>query len=85
MLTNCDAYETFFPLLIRSFQYGARLFVERFSSLLVWILKHRHAQRLLLWTVAKRRVGETTLDAYFSSLVRDAGIRRDMTRFQSPL
>jgi len=35
---------------------------------------------LLLWTVAKRRADETTLDAYFSSFVRDAGARRDTTR-----
>ena len=49
VLTNCDAYEAFFPLLTKPFQYGARLFGERFSSLLAWALKHRPAQRLLLW------------------------------------
>lgn len=81
VLTNCDAYEAFFPLLIRPFQYGARLFGERFSSLLARALKHRPVQRLLLWTVAKRRMDETMLDAYFSSFVRDAGVRRDATRF----
>lgn len=81
VLTNCDAYEAFFPLLIRPFQYGARLFGERFSGLLAWALKHRSAQRLLLWAVAKRRVDETTLDAYFSSFVRNAEVRRDTTRF----
>ena len=81
VLTNCDAYEAFFPLLISPFHYGARLFGERFSSLLAWVLKHRSAQRLLLWTVAKRRMDETTLDAYFSSFVRDARVQRDATRF----
>lgn len=81
VLTNCDAYEAFFPLLIRPFQYGARLFGERFSSLLAGALRYRSAQRLLLWTVAKRHMDEATLDAYFSSFVRDAGVRRDATSF----
>jgi len=81
VLTNCDAYEAFFPLLIRPFRYGAWLFGERFSGLLAWVLKHRPAQRVLLRTVAKRRMDGTTLDAYFSSFVRDAGVRRDATQF----
>ncbi len=81
VLTNCDAYEAFFPLLIRPFQYGAQLFGERFSGLLARALGHRPVQRLLLWTVAKRRMDETTLDAYFSSFLQDAGVRRDVTRF----
>ncbi|HET7478497.1 MAG TPA: alpha/beta fold hydrolase, partial [Rubrobacteraceae bacterium] len=29
VLTNCDAYEAFFPLLLRPFQYAARIFGVR--------------------------------------------------------
>ena len=81
VLTNCDAYEAFFPLLIRPLQYGARFFGTRFVDSLAWMLKARRAQRLLVWTVARRRMDEATLDAYFASLLNDAGIRRDLTRF----
>jgi pimeloyl-ACP methyl ester carboxylesterase len=44
-------------------------------------MRSRAAQRLLLKTVAKRRMDEATLDAYFTPLLTDAGVRRDMTRF----
>ena len=81
VLTNCDAYEAFFPLVLRPLQYGARLFGERFSSLLAWALKHRFAQRIFLWTVARRKVDEKVLDAYFSPFLRDPGVRRDARRF----
>jgi pimeloyl-ACP methyl ester carboxylesterase len=81
VLTNCDAYEAFFPWLISPFHYGARLLGERFTGALALALRHRPAQRLFLWTVARRRMDETTLDAYFASFVRDAGVRRDTARF----
>lgn len=81
VLTNCDAYEAFFPWLISPFHYGARLLGERFTGALALALRHRLAQRLFLWTVARRRMDETTLDAYFASFVRDAGVRRDTARF----
>lgn len=81
VLTNCDAYEAFFPWLISPFHYGARLFGERFTTVLAWALRYRPAQRLFLWTVARRRMDEATLDAYFASFVRDTGVRRDTARF----
>ena len=81
VLTNCDAYEAFFPWPLRPFQYGARLFGERFAGGLAWVLRARASQRLLLWTVSKRRVEAATLDAYFAPLLRDVGVRRDLTRF----
>ena len=81
VLTNCDAYNAFFPLPLSPLQYGARLFGERFSSLLAGALKYRFAQRLFFQAVAKRRVDEKTLDAYLSPFLRNAGVRRDVTRF----
>lgn len=81
VLTNCDAYEAFFPWPFRPLQYAARLFGERFVGGLAWVLRARAAQRLLLWTVSKRRAEDATLDAYFGSLLRDARVRRDLARF----
>lgn len=85
VLTNCDAYEAFLPLIISPFHYGPRFLGERFNSALAMILKYRPAQRVLLWTLAKRRFDEATLDAYFSSFLRDAGVRRDATRFMATI
>ncbi len=85
VLTNCDAYEAFLPMIISPFHYGPRIFGERFTDLLAWALKYRSAQRLLLWTLTKRRMDEATLDAYFSSFLRDAGVRSDATRFMASI
>jgi pimeloyl-ACP methyl ester carboxylesterase len=81
VLTNCDAYEAFFPLLLRPVQLGARVFGTRFVDFLAWTLRPLPVQRLMLWTGARRRVDDEVLDAYFAPLVRDAGVRRDLTRF----
>ena len=81
VLTNCDAYEQFFPPLLRPFSFGARLFGERFTGAVGWALRHRPAQRLLLRIVARRRMDDATLDAYFSGFTGNAGVRRDVARF----
>ncbi len=81
VLTNCDAYEAFFPWSFRFVQYGARLFGEWFVGGLARVLRARAAQRLLMWTVSKRRAEVQVLDAYFGPLLRDAGVRRDLARF----
>ena len=81
ILTNCDAYEAFFPLLLRPFAYGARLFGERFTGALAVALRFRPVQRLLLWAVTKHPMDEATLDAYFASFVRNPGVQRDTARF----
>lgn len=81
VLTNCDAYEAFFPTLLSPFQYAARAFGSRFVDLLGLVLRARIAQRALLKTVAARRMDDATLDAYFTSLIGHAGVRRDLARF----
>jgi len=83
VLTNCDAYEAFFPPLISPFHYGARFFGTRFVDALAWVLRARAAQRILLGVVAARRMDDDVLDAYAGPLLRDAGVRRDLTRFLS--
>jgi pimeloyl-ACP methyl ester carboxylesterase len=81
VLTNCDAYEAFFPTLLRPIQYAAKLFGARFVDLLGWMLRARLAQRALLKTVAVRHMDGSTLDAYFESLTRNSGVRRDLALF----
>ena len=81
VLTNCDAYEAFFPPLLRPFTWGAALLGERFTAAVGWSLRHRPAQRLLLRFVARRRMDDATLDAYFAGFTGDAGVRRDVARF----
>ncbi len=81
LLTNCDAYEAFFPKLLSPFHYAARLFDTRFVDLLAWTLRARFAQRALFNTVAIRHMDGATLDAYVAPLIRDPGVRRDLARF----
>ena len=81
VLTNCDAYESFFPPLLRPIQYGARLFGTRFVDVLARVLRARLAQRVLFKTVAVRNIDGATLDAYEGRLLRDADVRRDLARF----
>jgi pimeloyl-ACP methyl ester carboxylesterase len=81
VLTNCDAYESFFPPLLRPIQYAARLFGPPFVDLLARALGARFAQRALFKTVAVRNIDEATLDAYAGRLMQDADVRRDLARF----
>jgi len=81
VLTNCDAFEAFFPPLVAPFHHGARLFGARFVDALAWALRSRGAQRAFMRTVAHRRLDDATLDAYFGALLADAGVRRDAARF----
>lgn len=82
VLTNCDAYEAFFPWQFNLFfHHGPRLFGQRFVDLSARVLRARPAQRLLLKAVAKRPMDAATLDAYFANLIGNAGVRRDLTRF----
>lgn len=76
VLTNCDSYEAFFPVLLMPFYYGAKLFGRRFVGLLAWILRARFAQRILMWTVAARRMDTAILDTYMEPLIHEPGVRR---------
>ncbi len=81
VLTNCDAYEAFLPWQLGIFQHGPRLLGSPFVEAVAWTLRARFAQRLLLKLVAKRRMEEATLDAYFADVTSNPGVRRDLTRF----
>jgi pimeloyl-ACP methyl ester carboxylesterase len=81
VLTNCDAYEAFFPPLLRPIQYAARLFGTRFVDLLAWALRARFTQRVLFTSVAIRHIDEATLDSYAGRLMQNPGVRHDLARF----
>jgi pimeloyl-ACP methyl ester carboxylesterase len=81
VLTNCDAFEHFFPPLVSPFYYGARVFGIQFANFLAWVLHARSAQRVFMAALAHRRLDAGELDAAFSPLLHLPGVRSDMTRF----
>jgi pimeloyl-ACP methyl ester carboxylesterase len=83
VLTNCDAFEQFFPPAVRPFQILSARFGEGFTTLLARLLRFRSAQRRFMATVSTRRFDDETLDAYFGAFLRDPGVRRDAARFMA--
>lgn len=81
VLTNCDAFEQFFPPLVSPFHYGAQLLGIQFANLLARLLRARRAQRMFMAALAHRRLSEAELDATFHPLLQHSFVRRDMTRF----
>jgi pimeloyl-ACP methyl ester carboxylesterase len=81
VLTNCDAFEQFFPPLVSPFHYGARVFGRGFANFLAWVLRARSAQCLFVAALAHRRLELEELDAFFHPLLHLPGARSDMTRF----
>jgi len=81
VLTNCDAFEQFFPPLVSPFHYGARVFGRGFANFLAFLLRARSAQRLFVAALAHRRPEMEELDAFFHPLLQLPGARRDVTRF----
>src|SRR5215207_2370476 len=82
ILTDCDAYDAFFPVVIGGlFRHAARFFGTRPVDLLAWLLRARVAQRALFKGVAFRSLDDSKLDAYYMSFIQNAGIRRDLTKF----
>lgn len=82
VLTDCDAYDAFFPVLIGwLFRNAARFLGTRPVDFIAWMLRARFAQRALFRGVALRSPDDDTLDAYYTPLIHDAGVRRDLTKF----
>ena len=81
VLTNCDGFEAFFPLLISPFHYGAQFFGTHFVDFLAWLFRSRFAQRLLVAAVSYRHLDTSMLDTYFTPMHSNAEVRRDLTGF----
>jgi pimeloyl-ACP methyl ester carboxylesterase len=81
VLTNCDAFEQFFPPLVSPFHYGAQILGIRFANLLAALLRARWGQRAFMAALTHRRLSQQELDAIFRPLLQHPFVRRDMTRF----
>lgn len=81
VLTNCDAFEQFFPPLVSPFHYGAQFLGIRFANLLAWLVRTRFAQRRFMAVLAHRRLSLAELDTFFHPLLHLPFVRRDITRF----
>jgi pimeloyl-ACP methyl ester carboxylesterase len=83
VLTNCDAFEQFFPPLVQPFHTLSARFGEGFTTLMARVLRFRSAQRRFMASVAKRRFDDETLDTYFSAFLSNPLVRRDAARFMA--
>jgi pimeloyl-ACP methyl ester carboxylesterase len=81
VLTNCDAFEQFFPPLVSPFHYGAQILGLQFANLLASLLRARWAQRIFMAVLTHCRLSEAELDAFFRPLLQQSFVRHDMTRF----
>jgi pimeloyl-ACP methyl ester carboxylesterase len=81
VLTNCDAFEQFFPPLVSPFHYGAQVLGIHFANLLAWLLRARWVQRRFMAALTHRRLSQAELDAFFLPLKQWSFVRRDVTRF----
>jgi pimeloyl-ACP methyl ester carboxylesterase len=83
VLTNCDAFEQFFPPLVQPLHTLSARFGARFTTVLARVLRFRSAQRRFMASVARRHFDNETLDAYFGGFLGDALVRRDAARFMA--
>jgi pimeloyl-ACP methyl ester carboxylesterase len=83
VLTNCDAFEQFFPPLAQPLHFLSARFGERFTTRLSRLLRSRRAQRVFMASVSRRHFDDATLDAYFAAFLRDPLVRRDAALFMA--
>ena len=76
VLTNCDAFENFFPPALRALTWCSR--IPGFVDALVFALRWTALQRLVCATVSHRRPTPELLHSYFDRLIADAAVRRDL-------
>lgn len=81
VLTNCDAFEQFFPPLVSPFHYGAQILGIQFANLLASLLRARWAQHRFMAALTRCRLSQAELDAFFLPLQQQSFVRRDMTSF----
>lgn len=79
ILTNCDAFENFYPPLLRPIQYGAH--IPGFVWTVMQAARLRVLQRLILGCVAHQIPENAILEAFLSPARRDRGVLRDLRKF----
>ena len=80
VLTNCDAFEVFPPLLLRYIVWGARM--TGFVGLMGTLLRFRalHFLPFTLGWLVKRRPPREVVDAYLTPVMTDPAVRRDLEK-----
>lgn len=85
VLTSCDAFDNFLPLMFRYLQWGSHLPGFIFAS--AQLLRIRAARRLPFafgW-LAKRPIADDAGDSVARPLLADAGVRRDAAKVLSDI
>lgn len=79
VLTNCDAYENFPPLILKPLQRFLDFpgVIRVTAAALDW----RPTRRAVFWSLSNARMNRKVTDAASKPLMRDAGIRRDTMKF----
>lgn len=78
VLTNCDAFDNFLPLLFRYLQWGSHL--HGFLWLISKLLRVRALHRLPITfgLLTKRPIDKQAVDSYLTPVMTNAAIRRDL-------
>lgn len=79
VLTTCDAYDAFFPAVLRPLTLAPR--VPGLLGGLAALLRMRPAQHAFVATVARRRPEDEVLDSVFRPFTSDPAVRRDVGKF----
>lgn len=78
VLTNCDAFDNFTPLVARPFVWGAR--VPGLVGLFARVLRSTTARHLTFKLLAKRPIEPDVLSSYVRSLSTNSGVQRDLRK-----
>jgi pimeloyl-ACP methyl ester carboxylesterase len=81
VLTNCDAFEYFPPLLLKPLPLLSR--IPGFMLVMAKTLNLAPSRALLMWTVAKSKIERAIQRSYLESGASDGGVRRDFGQFIS--
>jgi pimeloyl-ACP methyl ester carboxylesterase len=76
VLTNCDAYQHFFPAQIRILQWGG--YIPGFVWLNAKLFNLGIGTKLMLKTLAKYPVDDQTIRSYLRTGLADKAVRRDL-------
>lgn len=76
VLTNCDAYENFFPLAFRFLQWGG--WVPGFVPLIAQLVKIDFGAKLVMKTLTRYPIEEEIIRSYARSGLANKAVRRDL-------
>jgi pimeloyl-ACP methyl ester carboxylesterase len=83
VLTNCDAFNEFPPLLLKPLPLMTRL--PGFMTVMGKTLNLRPSRAFLMWSVAKTKIEPEIQRSYLEPGASIAGVRRDLQKFASAM